>query len=79
MPPLCRITTSEAGLVSVNDFIEHSPLFAKRLIDSMDVIREGTLRAECGRCLAEVGPRLRAWCRCRWAAAYGCVWHAVAM
>lgn len=65
LPHPCRITTSEAGLVSVNDFIEHSPLFAKRLIDSMDVIREGTLRAECGRCLAEAGPRLRAWCRRR--------------
>ena len=57
----CRVNTSEASLISVNDFIEHSPLFAKRLIDSVDVIREDALRGEVSRCAAELRPRLRGW------------------
>ncbi len=60
-PPRRRVNTSEASLISINDFIEHSPLFAKRLIDSVDVIREDALRGEVSRCAAELRPRLRGW------------------
>jgi hypothetical protein len=65
------VNTREASLVSVNDFIEHSPLFAKRLIDSADVIREGALRDEVARCMAEVWPRTRAWLSTKWVAGFG--------
>jgi hypothetical protein len=54
----CRINTAaEADLVSLNKFIEVSPMYARQLLVTMDFISEDALKAETSRCFSKVFSR----------------------
>jgi hypothetical protein len=51
----CRVNNAaEADLVSLNKFIEVSPMYARQLLVSMDYIGEDVLKAETCRCFKAV-------------------------
>lgn len=54
----CRINTAaEADLVSLNKFIEVSPMYARQLLVTMDFISEDAIKAETSRCFRQVFSR----------------------